>query len=130
MRARRSADHGAERSRITHSGRQEVKKGARGRGGWKIEQERSTAWRSASACRDAYDSTLIGRMGNAGIAHRSPPGGGTEGIGEKGGAGFPEHNAPEQGAGRSRGVSSWGVGSAPARLSSSRWAQSLVDWDR
>lgn len=49
---------------------------------------------------------------------------------ERGGAGLPEHNAPVQGVGRPRGNPSGGVGIAPARLSSSRYASSPFDCDR
>ena len=52
----------------------------------------------------------------------------TEETGEDGGAGFPEQNAPEQGAGRSRGVSSWGVGLAASRRSSSPSASCGARW--
>ena len=105
-------------------------KGARERGGWKIEQERSTGRRSASAAGHAREPGATNVMGKAGIAHCPAPVGRTEGTVDGGGAGFPEHRAPEHGVGRSCGDSSQGEGIAPDRPSSSRWANSPFDRDR
>lgn len=60
------------------------------------------------------------RGGRREMARSPSPSAMTEEAGESGMAGFPEQSAPEQGAGRNGGSSSWGDSIDPLKISGSR----------
>jgi hypothetical protein len=85
-----------------------------------MERGWSRGQRSESAGRRWKTPEPTRETRKTGSAHWPPVRGGTEGNVERGAAGFPEQRAPEQGTGRSPGISRAGVG-IPAARPRSAW---------